>query len=396
MVYLLDNPIRHHAWGSVSAIPELLGMPATGEPHAELWLGGYEGSASIARTVTGRVPLDELVRRDPVGALGVDVVDVFGSRLPYLMKVLAVERPLSIQAHPTTEQAEAGYAAENDAGVPLDAFERSYRDPYHKPEFVVALSEFTALLGFRIPTEAEELMADLRVPGLAEVVELIRTPDGLADTVQWMLTLPADIATELARAVAAACRDRSGIEPFTTLARIGDQFRDDRGVLLALLLQPVRLRAGEACAVPAGTPHCYLRGVVIEAQAASDNTLRAGLTPKHIDVPELLSVLRYRPGVDLRLAPTPVDGTDVFELAGVLNVRLQRVRLEADPAVVEGSLIVLVTDGRAELSVDGFTTAALERGDSAFVPADNGVFELIGAGTAFVVTPAVRALGKAR
>ena len=239
-------------------------------------------------------------------------------------------------------------------------------------------------------------MADLRVPGLAEVVELIRTPDGLADTVQWMLTLPADSATELAIAVAAACRDRSGIEPFTTLARIGDQFRDDRGVLLALLLQPVRVRAGVACAVPAGTPHCYLRGVVIEAQAASDNTLRAGLTPKHINVPELLSVLRYRPGVDLRLTPTPVDGTDVFELAGVLNVRLQRVRLEADPVVVEGSLIVLVTDGRAELSVDGFTTAALERGDSAFVPADNGVLELIGAGTAFVVTPAVRALGKAR
>jgi mannose-6-phosphate isomerase len=396
VVYLLDNPIRHHAWGSVSAIPELLGMPATGEPHAELWLGGYEGSASIARTVTGPVPLDELVRRDPVGALGVDVVDVFGSRLPYLMKVLAVERPLSIQAHPTTEQAEAGYAAENDAGVPLDAFERSYRDPYHKPEFVVALSEFTALLGFRIPTEAEELMADLRVPALAEVVELIRTPDGLADTVQWMLTLPADRATELARAVAGACRDRSGIEPFTTLAGIGDQFRGDRGVLLALLLQPVRLRAGEACAVPAGTPHCYLRGVVIEAQAASDNTLRAGLTPKHINVPELLSVLRYRPGVDLRLTPTPVDGTDVFELAGVLNVRLRRVRLEADPVVVEGSLIVLVTDGRAELSVDGFTTAPLECGDSAFVPADNGTFELIGAGTAFVVTPAVRAIGKAR
>jgi mannose-6-phosphate isomerase len=396
VVYLLDNPIRHHAWGSVSAIPELLGMPVTGEPHAELWLGGYEGSASIARTVTGPVPLDELVRRDPVGALGGDVVAVFGSRLPYLMKVLAVERPLSIQAHPTTEQAEAGYAAENDAGVPLDAFERSYRDPYHKPEFVVALSEFTALLGFQIPTEAEELMVDLRVPGLAEVVELIRTPDGLADTVQWMLTLPADSATELARAVAAACRDRSGIEPFTTLSRIGDQFHDDRGVLLALLLQPVRLRAGEACAVPAGTPHCYVRGVVIEAQAASDNTLRAGLTPKHIDVPELLSVLRYRPGVDLRLTPTPVDGTDVFELAGVSNVRLQRVQLEADPVVVEGSLIVLVTDGRAELSVDGLTTAALERGDSAFVPADNGAFELIGAGTAFVVTPAVRAIGKAR
>jgi mannose-6-phosphate isomerase len=396
VVYLLDNPIRHHPWGSPTAIPELLGVPPTGQPQAELWLGAYEGSPSTVRTTNGPLPLDELVRRDPTGALGTDVVEAFGPRLPYLMKVLAVERPLSIQAHPSGELAQAGFAAENEAGVAIDAPDRSYRDPYHKPEFVVALSDFTALLGFRIPTEAEELIVELGVPGLAEVVELIRTPDGLADTVHWMLTLPADRTTELADAVATSCRRRSGIEPFTTLARIGDQFGGDRGVLLALLLQPVRLRAGEACAVPAGTPHCYLRGVVIEAQAASDNTLRAGLTPKHINVPELLSVLRYRPGLDLRLTPATAGGTDVFELTGVPDVRLHRVRLGTEPVAVEGSLIVLVTEGRAELSVDGHAAATLDRGGSAFVPADHGVFALAGAGMAFVVTAALKTIDRAR
>ena len=295
------------------------------------------------------MPLDELVRRDPSNVLGADVVEAFGPRLPYLMKVLAVERPLSIQAHPNRELAETGFAAENDAGIAIDAADRSYRDPFHKPEFVVALSEFRALLGFRIPTETEEVMCELEIPGLDEVVELIRAPDGLADTVQWMLTLPAERATDLAKAVAASCRERSGVEPFTTLAGMGDLFPGDRGVLLALVLQSVRLAAGEACAVPAGTPHCYLHGVVIEAQAASDNTLRAGLTPKHIDVPELLSVLRYRAGMDLRLTPATIDGADVFELADVPDVRLRRVRLGADPVVVEGSLIVLVTEGRARV-----------------------------------------------
>ena len=395
MVYLLDNPIRHHPWGSPTVIPELLGVPPNGRPQAELWLGAYESSPSIARTTAGPVPLDELVGRDPSNALGADVVEALGPRLPYLMKVLAVERPLSIQAHPASRQAEAGFAAEDDAGKAIDAPDRSYRDPFHKPEFVVALSEFRALLGFRIPTETEEVMCELDITGLDEVVELIRAPDGLADTVQWMLTLPAERATDLAKAVAASCRERSGIEPFTTLAGIGDLFPSDRGMLLALVLQPVRLAAGEACAVPAGTPHCYLHGVVIEAQAASDNTVRAGLTPKHIDVPELLSVLRYRAGMDLRLMPATIDGADVFELADVRDVRLQRVRLGADPVVVEGSLIVLVTEGRAELS-DGHATTTLDRGGSAFGPADHGVFALTGVGTAFVVTPALKPFSRAR
>jgi mannose-6-phosphate isomerase len=395
VVYLLDNPIRYYPWGSPSAIPDLLGVPPTGEPQAELWLGAHEGAPSLAHTAGGSIRLGELVQRDPMSMLGTDAVETFGPRLPYLLKVLAVERPLSIQAHPTKELAEAGFAAENDAKIPLDSADRSYRDPFHKPELVIALTDFVALIGFRIPTEAEELLYDLAVPGLDEAVELIRAPDGLAETVRWLLTLPDDRTTRLADAVAAALTERSGTEPFTTLTGIADLFPGDRGVVLTLLLQIVRLRAGEACAVPVGTPHSYLHGVVVEAQAASDNTLRAGLTSKRVDVPELLAVLRYAPGMDPRLTPTTMGGEDVFELAGVTDVRLHRIRLGREPVTLVGSGIVLVTEGRAVLTVDG-RSATLDRGCSAFVPADRGELALTGGGVAFVATTALLPLDKAR
>ena len=394
-MFLLDNPIHHYPWGSPTAIPDLLGVPPTGDPHAELWLGAYETAPSCAITADGPVRLDELVRRDPTGMLGADAVEAFGPRLSYLLKVLAVERPLSIQAHPTSKLAEAGFATENDAGVPLDSPNRSYRDPFHKPELVVALSDFVALLGFRIPTESEELIVELGVPELAEAADRIRAPDGLADTVQWILTLPPDRATHIAGAVATAAGERSGTEPFTTLAGIADLFPGDRGVLFALLLQIVRLSSGAACAVPAGTPHCYLHGVVVEAQAASDNTLRAGLTPKRVDVAELLAALQYAPGVDLRLSPTAVGEAEVFELTGVRDVRLYRVSLGREPVSLAGSGVVLVIDGQAALAVGGAQTT-LDRGRSAFVPADAGEFALTGLGTAFVATTALGTIGKAR
>jgi mannose-6-phosphate isomerase len=395
VVYLLDNPVRSHPWGSPSVIPQLLGVPPNGQPQAELWLGAHHSSPSLALTEEGPVPLDQLVRRDPTGMLGADVVEAFGPRLPYLLKVLAVERPLSIQAHPTRAQAEVGFAAENDAGVPLDAADRSYTDPFHKPELGVALSDFVALIGFRIPTEAEELIAELAVPELDDVIEMIRAPDGLAETVQWILTLPADRATDLAGTVAAAVKERSAIEPFTTLGGIADLYPSDRGLLIALLLQIVRIPAGEAFAVPAGTPHCYLHGVVVEAQAASDNTLRAGLTTKRVDVPELLAVLRYAPGMDPRVPAMTVPGADVFGLAGVPDVRVHRVQLGREPVVLTASGIVLVTEGRAELSTNDSVTT-LDRGRSAFVPANCGEFTLGGNGIAFVATAALEPVDTAR
>ncbi|MGH8777332.1 MAG: mannose-6-phosphate isomerase, class I [Jiangellaceae bacterium] len=387
MAYLLDNPVRDYAWGSPTVIPDLLGRPATGEPQAELWLGAHGAAPSLVRTESGLLTLPDLVARDPERMLGPAVVARFGARLPFLLKVLAVERPLSIQVHPTTTQAEEGYAAEDAAGVPLAAPDRSYRDPFHKPEVVVALSDFEALAGFREPSETAALIATLDLPALGDVERMLTEPGGLAGATRWMLEF--EPVLPLVDEVVQACTRRAGSEPFGTVARIAADHPGDRGVLLALLLDLVRLRPGQACAVPAGTPHAYLRGVVVEAQASSDNTLRAGLTPKHVDAPEVLRTLRYEPAPHLRLVPRAIDGVAEYGMADVAEFRLSRVRLGAPPTVLTGSgpAILLVTEGQATLTAG--TRLALARGASAFVPADCERVELAGDGTAFVVTTAV-------
>ncbi|MGH8825119.1 MAG: mannose-6-phosphate isomerase, class I [Jiangellaceae bacterium] len=387
MAYLLDNPVRAYAWGSPTAIPDLLGVAPTGEPQAELWLGAHPGAPSAALTAAGPVALDQLIRRDPAGTLGAPVVGRYGIRLPFLLKVLAVERPLSIQAHPTTEQARSGYDAENAAGVPADAPERTFRDRCHKPELVVALSEFEALLGFRKPADARDLIAGLGIPGLGAVAQALRRPDGLRQAVHTVFDLGHDDGCRLATAVAAACRTRPG-GPFSTLAWIAEAYPGDPGLLVALLLEPLRLHAGDAVAVPTGIPHAYLRGLAVEAQASSDNTVRAGLTPKHVDRDALLRILRYEPAGDLRPVPATGSSADEFAVPGVPDFRLTRFMLGTDPMRLPGGVprIVLVTRGRVTLTADG-APIGLGSGASAFVPAGDTVVALTGPGTAFVVGP---------
>jgi mannose-6-phosphate isomerase len=397
VTYLLDNVVRSYAWGSATVIPELLGVEPTGEPQAELWIGAHPGSPSVARTDSGSVTLDELVGKNPERMLGASVLARFGPRLPFLLKVLAIERPLSIQTHPSSSQAEEGYDAEDAAGIPLDAPDRSYRDRFPKPEIVVALSDFEALLGFRSPTVAADLLGQLGVAGLSGVIRALTGPDGLARAVQRILTLEPASTQALATEVAAACAERRYLSPFATIADIGEIYPGDRGVLLALLLEPMHLSPGEACFVPAGTPHAYLRGVVVEAQGSSDNTLRAGLTPKHVDVAEVLRLFRYEPSVGLRLEPVRSPDVETFDVSGVAEFRLRRVRLDGRPVVVAhpGPRIVLVTDGKARLTV-GTQTMPLARGASAFVPAEHERIALSGTGTAFVVTTVVNDLSEAR
>jgi mannose-6-phosphate isomerase len=396
VAYLLDNPVRAYAWGSPTAIPDLLGVAATGRPQAELWLGAHPGAPSTALTETGPIRLDELIRTDPAGMLGAHVVERFGPRLPFLLKVLAVERPLSIQAHPSPEEAWSGYDAEDASGVPADAAERTYRDRNHKPELVVALSDFEALLGFREPADAERVIAELGVPELTAVAGTVQGPDGLRRAVRSLLDLAPQDGHRLADAVTAACRDRPG-EPFATLAWIGEQHPGDRGLLLAVLLEPMHLHAGQAVAVPTGTPHTYLRGLAVEAQASSDNTVRAGLTDKHVDRGELLRILRYEAPAGLRTALSADSSAEEFAVPAVPDFRLTRFTLGQDPVkLVDGvPRIVLVTAGRASLAADG-TRTVLERGSSAFVPAADAAVELVGPGTAFVVAPGLDAPDAAR
>jgi mannose-6-phosphate isomerase len=285
----LTAPIRGYAWGSRTAIAALQGRPPADGPEAELWIGAHPGAPAVLAGSGER--LDAAVAADPDGWLGADVAAEFGPRLPFLLKVLAAAEHLSLQAHPSTEQARAGYAAEDAAGVPRDAPHRTYVDRHHKPELLVAVEEFDALCGFRPPAAAAADLAALDVPALRPVVAELRLADpaaALRGAVTALLTMP-----EPGPLVAATVRAAAGRPGYDLIGELAARYAADPGVVLALLLNRVRLAPGDGVWMPAGNMHAYLRGLGVEIMAASDNVLRGGLTPKHVNVPELLRVLRF-------------------------------------------------------------------------------------------------------
>ena len=294
-VVALEGVVRNYAWGSPTLIPALMGDESDGTPVAELWLGAHPDDPS---DVPGQgATLDELIGRDPVGMLGHDVIAHFDSRLPFLLKLLAAETSLSIQVHPTIAQAQAGFAAEDDAGVPRDAPNRNYRDDNHKPELICALSTFEALCGFRPVPDTVRLLDALAVPGLTEVRVRLLAPGGLRDAFSYLLTLDSPQSL-VADVVAAAARLECSSEwagSARAVALTGSDAPGDVGVVLSLLLNYVRLEPGEAIYLPAGNVHAYLRGLGVEIMANSDNVLRCGLTPKHVDVAELLKITDFTP-----------------------------------------------------------------------------------------------------
>lgn len=297
----LINTVRPYAWGSVTALPELLGEPPTGEPQAELWMGAHPSAPSLVERPTGQVPLHDVIAADPTGELGDAALREFGPRLPFLFKILAAGAPLSLQVHPDLEQAEQGYADEERQGVPLSAPERNYKDSNHKPELVCALSSFEGLCGFRPAAESAEVFDALEVDGLKPYVDLLRAqPESAALREVFTAVLatdPADIADTVAQAVSAAERlgasDSRYAAAYRACAAAARHYPGDPGFLAALLLNHVRLQPGEALYLGAGVPHAYLDGLGVELMANSDNVLRCGFTPKHVDVPELLRIVRF-------------------------------------------------------------------------------------------------------
>ncbi|GAA2220251.1 mannose-6-phosphate isomerase, class I [Streptomyces nogalater] len=307
----LDNTIRPYAWGSPTAIPQLLGAEPTGEPQAEMWMGAHPGAPSR----TPRGTLVEVIEADPERELGARAVARFGPRLPFLLKILAAGAPLSLQVHPDLEQARAGYADEERRGVPADAPHRNYKDANHKPELICALTEFDGLCGFRDPVQAAGLLDGLGVDSLKPYVDLLHAhPEdaALREVLTAVLTAdPEEMAHTVAEATAACSRLGGAYAPY---AGIAHHYPGDPGVIAAMLLNHVRLQPGEALYLGAGIPHAYLDGLGVEIMANSDNVLRCGLTPKHIDVPELLRIVRFEPsdpGV-LRPEASP-EGEEVYE-----------------------------------------------------------------------------------
>ncbi|MEU7134836.1 mannose-6-phosphate isomerase, class I [Streptomyces sp. NPDC046261] len=395
----LVNTVRPYAWGSTTAIPELLGVPPTGEPQAELWMGAHPAAPSRIDRGTGPLPLGDVIAADPEGELGADTARRFGPALPFLLKVLAAADPLSLQVHPDPDQARAGFADEEARGIPLDAPHRNYKDAGHKPELICALTPFDGLCGFRAPDATAELLAALDVDPLKPYVDLLHAhPESAALREVLTAVLSAErtaMAETVGQAADAARRladhdgpHRAAYAAYASLAR---HYPGDPGVIAAMLLNHVRLQPGEALYLGAGVPHAYLEGLGIEIMANSDNVLRCGLTPKHVDVPELLRVVRFEATAPAVLRPeADVDGAEVYETPAP-EFRLSRYALAAGspphPLDARTAQILLCTAGTARLRGEDGSETTLGRGESAFVRAGERV-DLSGEGSVFRATAA--------
>ncbi|MQA26739.1 MAG: mannose-6-phosphate isomerase, class I [Micromonosporaceae bacterium] len=384
----LTGRIRPYAWGSRTAIAELRGRAPSGGPEAELWYGAHPDDPS---DLDGGKSLLSAIEGDPVGVLGEATVSDYGARLPFLFKVLAADAPLSIQAHPSAAQARAGFDAEEASGAPRG--ERNYTDPWHKPELLVAVSEFEALCGFRRTTESARLLAELDVPELAPVVARLGMPDpaeGLREAVTRLYATSPERRGDLVERVRAASAARSGHE-HAVAAELGARYPGDIGVVVSLLLNLVSLRPGEAIHMPAGNLHTYLRGVGLEVMAASDNVLRGGLTPKRVDVPELLRVLRCEELLEPRIAAVPVAPDVVRWPSPAPDFQLLRaevregtlVRLASSPS--PGPRVVFCLSGEVRAASDD-GEVVLGPGEAGFARGGAGAVTLAGAGVAYQVS----------
>jgi mannose-6-phosphate isomerase len=385
-LYPLTGVVRPYAWGSRTILAELQGRPAPSDgPEAELWLGAHPGDPSTVTGPDGPVRLDTLIGDDPKGRLGAEVVEEFGTRLPYLMKVLAAEAPLSLQAHPDEEYARQAYAAQE---ADPDAA-RTYTDAHHKPEMLVALTPFEALCGFRAPDVSAAVLEALGLARLDPVVAALRGGvAGLRDAVQMLLTWPADDRAALVEAVRSAPVRDAYADDFALAADLAGRYPGDPGVLVALLLNHVRLAPGEAIWMPAGNLHAYLNGAGVEIMAASDNVLRGGLTPKRVDVGELMRVLRFEVLDEPVLPASEVAPGVVTWRVPVREFVLYRITLDGTRPPVEvpaaGPRIVLGSAGEVHVGEAHGTPVEVRAGTAAFAPADAGPITVAGVGEVFV------------
>jgi mannose-6-phosphate isomerase len=388
-VYQIDNVLRRYAWGSTTAIAGLLGRPESGGPEAELWIGAHPDSPSVAIRPDGTTtPLDALIGEDPEHFLGAASVAEFGPRLPFLAKILAAAKPLSLQVHPSLEQARAGYARENEAGIPADAANRNYHDDNHKPEMIFALTPFESLCGFRAPEKSRDIFLHLagclELPGngvpqvLKDVIDDLSQPEeekALRSAFERLIA-GGEAVSEATSRVVDVLASGAPMAPYqlelSTVLSLNGEYPGDPGVLISLLLNRLSLQPGDAVYLPAGKVHAYLHGLGVEVMASSDNVLRGGLTPKFIDIPELLNTIVFESvGLPMLRAETSELGQELY-FPPFREFQLQRIELRPDgepvPLAQSGAAVVIVVAGSVILdSPKG--DLQLGHGASAFLPA---------------------------
>jgi mannose-6-phosphate isomerase len=392
-ICFLNNTIQDYAWGSTTAIPELLGLPSDpNRPRAELWLGAHPKAPSRIVIGESETPLDQAIERAPREILGPSVAARFDNHLPFLLKILAAAEPLSIQAHPNRDQARAGFERENHAGVALDDPRRNYKDPNHKPELICALTPFSALIGFRpIPTMLD-LLKRVSCETIRPELEAFRARpdrDGLVRFFGALLTMPNDRQARAAAEAVTNLPDAGDDEPAFAWSRaLYDQKPGDIGALCPLLLNVVELEPGQGLFQPAGELHSYLRGVGVEIMANSDNVLRGGMTVKHVDPPELLKILTFRCGEAEILEPTALSAGEAAFETPVDEFRLSVLEIDEGRSFRSSSErsveILLCVEGDCRIvGAKGDKGLRLSRGRSVLVPAAAPAYVLEGRGQVF-------------
>jgi mannose-6-phosphate isomerase len=391
---LLRNEIQQYAWGSRTKIADLLGQPSPAPvPQAEIWMGAHPSAPSNVMRRGAWQPLTSWIEEEPDVVLGERVRQAYGSGLPFLLKVLAVDNPLSLQAHPSLAHARKGFEKEQAAGIPLAARNRKYKDRNHKPELLCALTPFEAMCGFRRAEDSLRLLEALEVPDLKPYAAMIRLepgPAGLQAAFSALVASPQSEKRGLAEKTAEACESlrRRGSEFEAELGwarRIAELHPGDMGLVCVLLLNLVRLDPGQAFYLPVGCLHAYLQGMAVEIMASSDNVLRGGLTQKHVDADELSRVLDFhdgqvpvlagecrRPGERVFTTPAPEFELSMLDLSGTKLAFSSRV----------GPEILFCTGGNAVVRGE-HGEVALGRGASAFVTGTEGAYEIEGAGRVF-------------
>ena len=393
---LLKNSIQEYAWGSRTAIPGLLGQSVSADkPQAELWMGAHPKAPSQVLADGLWRSLPEVIEESPEETLGQEVAARFSNKLPFLFKVLAAAKPLSIQAHPNKEQAGQGFARENELGIPLDAPHRNYRDDNHKPEIICALTPFWALNGFRKIKEILSLLEEARIPGLVEIVSFLRSHpnrDGLKKFFNHLMTTDSGKQGKIVEQAVNYAEKRTHEEPVRAwMIKLNEEYPGDMGVLSPIFLNLIRLEPQQAMYLPAGELHGYLEGVGIELMANSDNVLRGGLTPKHIDVQELLAVLNFTDGDLNILGPENLTPGEAIYSTEAEEFVLSMIRVDkaAPFSSPRDRRVEMMMCTEGEVSVTDLSAGditRLTRGVSIIVPAAVEQYRIEGEATLYKAT----------
>ena len=380
---ILKNTIQKYAWGSHTAIQSLLGESSSQEPWAELWMGAHPKAPSEVNFNDTWIPLNSLIGQYPIEILGAPIAKNFNNTLPLLFKVLAAEHPLSIQAHPNKIQAINGFARENKMNIPLNAPHRNYKDDQHKPEIICALTPFTGLKGFRKIASTIEMLKMLCPINLKNEIDTLKNK-GLKLFFKSLMELPGDDKIQVINeSVKNAEKLADQNDSFKWLIRLYQMYPQDIGILSPVILNLICLEPGQALFLPAGELHAYLDGLGIELMANSDNVLRGGLTPKHVDVTELLDVLTFNETkVEILLPETIASGEGQYP---VLAEEFSLSVISLDSGVSYASPqnrsieILLCVNGKADIMYDdGKPTVQIQKGVSVLVPASIDQYQITG------------------